>query len=183
MGFWTPTRVRQVTITLLGVTTFALAGSRVLVRYLKLSEIGEACLQGCRPGLSCLKSGMLGYCTKECAAQEDCPDNLVCKAIDTRSVCMLPPDREFGDRCSGDEECKTGRCGTIIHTIHGRRCALDRCLCQCGGNRECPEGAECLDYANEPHPLCVPRSLPREANEAYEAQVVRGHPNGRDLCY
>ncbi len=62
-------------------------------------------------GLACFSSGAAdqdAFCSKECTANGECPEKMLCKARGEKKVCQLAA---FCDLCEDDEQCGAeGRC-------------------------------------------------------------------------
>ena len=120
-------------------------------------QVGAAC-QGdsdctANDGLTCLKVGQDGYCSKDCSllGQFDCPAESICEKLgDTARMCI--------DGCCSAEDCRDGyRCARrpeLDIFIEQTGCAEPGvCLPNCQSNSACPQGYKC-DFGSG---QCVPK--------------------------
>ncbi len=96
-------------------------------------RIGEPCATGdeCEEG-TCAADGRGGFCTRECDANDECPDGFRCAA----GQCARGGLAATGDPCASDADC---RAGLFCGASEGRRFCTRACDAadECSGELEC----------------------------------------------
>ncbi|MDA3864005.1 MAG: trypsin-like serine protease [Deltaproteobacteria bacterium] len=116
--------------------------------------VGTPCVgdQDCDPSLFCKDfGGVIGRCTRECAASEDCPEaGFLCRDNSDGSYCRGVTGAELGDDCS-KIGCKTGfLCKQVVD-------GESRCVSICHRYMEqCAPNTGCTAFPEDNLNYCVP---------------------------
>lgn len=94
-----------------------------------------------------------GYCTKPCAAAEDCEGGYVCDTAATPAYCQRPPVGA-GKACTGDADCAGGE-ATLCESFMLRQCVVRDCS---PAAQDCFSGYRCCDFTSfgAPATMCLP---------------------------
>lgn len=119
-------------------------------------SLGDACdtaTDPCPEGpfeLCHATDGTAGYCTGECAAQEDCVGGYRCQEGEGAGYCRRPP-LGLGEKCENDDDCAGGE-ATYCELLQTKTCVVP---CSAGNTGACFVGEVCCDFAVF-EPICVP---------------------------
>lgn len=92
----------------------------------------------------------LGYCTRSCTADAECPQGMRCAATESGGRCVHPPPSPgaLGRRCAGDVDCDSGWC---LDAATGAGVCTVRCIVGAIG---CPKGFACRATAADQAAAC-----------------------------
>lgn len=99
----------------------------------------------------------VGYCTKACEADEDCPHGYACDTSAAPATCMSSPVGQ-GQACESSEDCE-GTDATYCETTLAGACLVQGCSTD--NPLSCSEGFGCCDLASLglELTLCVPEGM------------------------
>ncbi len=95
-----------------------------------------------------------GYCTKDCAADTDCPHGFACDTTASPATCKTAAVGQ-GDACTSDSDC-AGKDATYCEVLQSHVCLVQGC--STGDPSSCSEGWTCCDLHSLglAKTLCVP---------------------------
>jgi len=84
----------------------------------------------------------IGYCTHDCVSSADCEIGVCQWGAESVGICgyPLPSPGALGAKCSVDEDCSGGQCGTHSPS-RAKRCTT---TCFADDSLKCPDGYQCL---------------------------------------
>lgn len=101
--------------------------------------------------------GGVGYCTKACASDDDCPHGYACDTEHTPATCMSSPVGQ-GQACKSADDCADTD-ATYCETTIANACLVQGCSTD--NPLSCSEGFGCCDLHSLglPLTLCVPEDM------------------------